>query len=228
MVTRVEKYSELDAFVQGSRCFARCGEEQRDLCMEPNYRGGAEDGPSAWGQAGCSSQYRIAHRRWQPAGVRGEDLGDEEWIAAGALVHLADVEHAAGVVHEPRDAFHGQQWHLHASHTRRCSKVPHHEAQRMTRTHLVVPEGHHDQKSKVGQPATQEADEIHGCLVGPVRILDHEQRRLGRQRLTRLGEEVTAPRALLSQLVLNGTQRCSNVRQWAQRSGGATTVTEAA
>ena len=36
-----------------------------------------------------------------------------------------------------------------------------------------------------------------------------------------------APRALLSELVLNGTQRCSNVHQRAQRSRGAATVTEA-
>ncbi len=196
--------------------------------MESDHRGGTEDGPSAWRQPGCPRQYRIADRRWQLAGIRREDLGDEERVSAGALVHLAGVEHAAGVVHEPGNAVHGEQRHLHASHARRCGQVTHHEAQRMARTYLVVPEGHHDQKSKVSQPSPEETDEVHGGLIGPVRIFDHEERWLGGQRRLRTGKEVTAARAFLSQLLLNGTQRSSNVRQRAQRSGCATTVTEAA
>jgi len=87
--------------------------------------------------------------------------------------------------------------------------------------------GDDEQAPTLAQPASQESDQVKGCLIGPVRILDDEERRFvfgddGQQRVEyRIATDCKA-------LFQSAADITRDITDWAQRSGRGQRVTQAA
>ena len=110
--------------------------------------------------------------------ARGEQLGDVERVAAGRGVDVV-----GSVARERRDRALGQRLELQHDDGGGGDRCVH----GMPGRRLAVPEGEHEQHGQRADPPCEHGDHVERRLVGPVHVLEHEHRRLRRQR--ELGEQ---------------------------------------
>ena len=105
----------------------------------------------------------------------GEDLRDEERVAGRAFVEVAAVV-GVRVPDErgDRDAGEGRQGDPRRTLAR---QLPERDPQRMRPVELVVTVGGDDEGREVVEPAGQEPEDVEGGGVGPVEVLEDEDRR---------------------------------------------------
>ncbi len=106
----------------------------------------------------------------------GDELGDEEGVAPRAPVKLARVETAP--LGQRADRIDREGLHPDTPERARGRHIPERDPQRVPRADLVVPERHHHQGTGRFDPPREESQEVDGGGVGPVRILDDQQRGL--------------------------------------------------
>ena len=133
-----------------------------------------EHGATGRRQPPGTREHRIAHGR-RDAAAGGQDLGDEEGVAAGPSVEFLGVDIASGG--ETTDGVHGERADGEPVDGRGRRKVAQHGAQGMAWSYLVVTVGDHHQGGDRIQPTAKEPEQIERGLVGPVGVLDHSEGR---------------------------------------------------
>ena len=127
---------------------------------------------------------------------RGQELGDEERVAAGQVVHLdgpdiLDVGRRGELGHPGR----GEPGQRHPGH-RGPDERAQGAAQRVPVVEPVLPVGQQEQARQPGQPAGEHAQHVEGRVVRPVHVL-HEQDggfAAGRQDVEQPDEQLVAVR----------------------------------
>ncbi len=168
-------------------------------------------------EPGGAGHHGVAHRRWQLRPARSQHLGHVEGVAAGSaeerlrvdLVRrreLADRVDGQGRQSQPFDAGRGQ--------------AAEDQPQRMVGAELVVPAGHDGEAAGGPHAAGQQHDEVQRGLVGPLQVLDDEQRGPGAQLVEQHGQHLVDRRPASHDL----GQRAGGVRRQVgertERSGG--------
>ena len=150
--------------------------QQRQLDRPGHDRRGVEHAARRCAQRRDAREHRVADRRRQLDGARRERLGDEERVAGGAPVQRAGVDavrrgqlgHRAGRQgHEP-----------HAVGDVAAQEIAERDAQRVRRLELVVAVARDQQRRHARDPPRQQAQHVERRLVGPVRVLEHDDRRV--------------------------------------------------
>jgi len=192
--------------------------EQRRLDSRPQDRGRVEQAARVGGEPGGAGEDRVADgRRWSGASG-GENLGDEEGVAAGHVeertgVDLVPPGHARDRL--PRQAGEGQ-----ATDARGTRQIADDDAERVAGAEFVVPVGHDEQRREVLDAAAEEAKKVEAGFVGPVGVLRDEQRGLPRplEGGEDLGVEVLSRGLGALQQVGGQTQGGSDVDQRSERA----------
>jgi hypothetical protein len=118
---------------------------------------------------------RTASRTVGLAVAAGEDLGQEERVARRAAVELVGVD--AVRLGELCDGVGRQSWKLAARDVARPGQLSEDDPQRVAKVELVVAIGaEHERRRRVGLPGQQPHD-VEGGLVGPLQVLEDEDRR---------------------------------------------------
>jgi hypothetical protein len=111
----------------------------------------------------------------------GERFDDEEGVAGGLAVQLLGVD--AVRLGEPRDRHRGEPAEPHPPDGAAGRQLAEHDPERMRAVELVVAVGGHDQGRHRLHPAGEQQQDVQGRLVGPVHVLEHEDRRGPRAQL---------------------------------------------
>ena len=131
-------------------------------------------------------QHGVPDRRRHLAGGRREHLGHQERVAGRGGGHRRRVD--AGLGGQHRDRRVGESGQLQPDH-RGAGQAADHPPERVIGAQLLLPIGDHQQCRQLRHPAGQRPQHVQGRLVGPVRVLDHDDRgplgegHLGQQRL---------------------------------------------
>jgi hypothetical protein len=120
-----------------------------------------------WGTIATASSRKVVGGR--------ERLDDEERVAAGPRVQRVRVD--ARRLCERGNRVGRQRGEPHALDRCACRELAQHAAQRMARLQLVVAVRRHDHGRHVRETAGEEPQHVEGRLVGPVDVLEHEDRR---------------------------------------------------
>ena len=128
---------------------------------------------------GGSCQDRVPHRGRNPGVPRGHGLGDVEGIPTGHPVQLVRVDPCAAG--EPCHGLARETAQADPTGPREWGDVSHGVQRRVPGPELVGPVGHHQEGPGSGQPPAEEAHQVEGRFVRPVKVLDHhDSRRTGR------------------------------------------------
>jgi len=202
----------------------RRGRRAHGLREQPQL-GGARDhgseldhGPCLRAQRGDPLGQRVTDAHRHAAVLRGgQRLGDEERVAARQGVQVGRI--TAGAPAEQRDGVRRQRRELDASHAVAGQRAEH-------ATHLgplaqrVGPARHHQASARTREPARQQRHEVERRVVGPVQIVDHEDRRLARpQRVERGREDLLPRRSPLHQLQQRAADGPGHVPERTHRTG---------
>ncbi len=173
------------------RCERLAGRLDQELHLDAPAEHGSrgKDFPSRSRQPGHAGKHRIPHGGRDSLGACRDDLGDVERIPAGPLVHLAGVQGGARMIEQLPDAGDGKRGNLHPDHARQRGEISQHDGERVIAPHLFRAEGRQDHEPGAIQPAAHEAQRLQGRLVGPVDVLEHEQRRRRRQHVAHVPEQ---------------------------------------
>ena len=141
------------------------------------------------GQPGRPGEHGVANRLGNFCGAGRERLGDEERIAPGHPIETLDIRGgrvgmgSRVVLGQRPDRRARQRRQVESPRSRRRSRVPEHDPERMAGRRLLGPIGHQHQRMAAVHATTQVPNEIQGRFIGPVRILDDEQIGLSLPRL---------------------------------------------
>jgi hypothetical protein len=149
--------------------------EQAGIDRRAEHGGRFEHGAAGRRQASGSGERGIADRRRQLAD-RGQYLRHEEGVAASTRVEFVCVEDASG--RELRHGLGRQARELQPLDRGNGSQIAEDAAQRVVGADLVVSVGDDDQDPRPLDAAAEEAQQVEGCLVGPVGVFDCQQRGL--------------------------------------------------
>ena len=162
-----------------------------DAAEQPLVDGSADQGrglerlPCHRLEAGSACQHHIAGRARYLAQASLQHRADVERIAAGDAVQLCRVDLAAG-----RQRPHGvgtQRSERKAPGAALDDQIAQRDAQWMGAGQFVAAIGHDQQHRDLADPSREKAQHVEGGLVGPVHVLDNNDRQ--RPRLAKLGEE---------------------------------------
>ena len=118
-------------------------------------------------------QHGLTHRGGQPLLLGGEQLGDEERVAAG---RGEDAQARARLAGQLRDGTCRQRAERDPQRDRRPQPAEH-ALQERDHRHLVVAIGEHQQRAESLDAAGDEGQRVEAGVVGPVHILDDQHRR---------------------------------------------------
>ena len=187
----------------------RARRHDRD-CLERGLGGAAEPAHAA--------EHRVAHRRRDVRAASGEDLGDEERIAAGLDVELLGIE-PVRARRAPRPRRARATAGAGASRPARCRARRPRGAAGASRASSLVPVGDDDERAeRLGAPGEQ-SDDVERRLIRPVQVLDHDDRRAqphaARRRARRRPRAVSRLRARMRSSI--AVRRRRDVGQRTQR-----------
>ena len=214
--------------VRGQQDAAPLGRLQRGRVLDQlrQQRGrhlGRHDGqplhglPAARRQRGDPGQHRVPDRRRHLAAGRGEHLGDQERVAGRGGGHRRRVD--AGLGRQHRDRGVGQPRQLQPDDRRR-GETADDPPERVVRAQLLLAVGDHQQRRQLRHPPGQRLQHVQGRLVGPVRVLDHDDRGpLGEAHLGQQRVEQRVPLAR-SDAERDAGQLPDHVPERAERPGG--------
>ena len=119
-------------------------------------------------------QHGLAHRGGQPLLLGGEQLGDEERVAAGRGVHA---QARSRVARQLRDRVAPTAGRARSAPRPAPADRPAPAAAARPRRHLVVAIGEHQQRAQPLDAAGDEGQRVEAGVVGPVHVLDDHYRR---------------------------------------------------
>jgi hypothetical protein len=163
--------------------------------------------------------HRVADRRRHLAARAGEDLGHEERIAAGRLVHsLVGAPRAAGQL---ADRVLRQYGKADAA-DRVVRQLAEDEPERVSRAQLVVAIGDDQQGGRLADTPAHVLEDVERGVVRPVHVLEDGDgnRRRAPQLAQEGGEDPLALRAALHQRPERAPGVVGDVEQRAERPGG--------
>ncbi len=189
------------------------------------HRGRPEDVTRLVGDPGGSRQHGVTDRVRRLGGPRGQHLGDEEGVAARPVVQRRGVDLRPGGGDEGRDGLRRQRGKVHAQGAGHRGQVSEHGGEPVVRADLVVAEGRHREQGEPVEPSSEEAHQLQRRLVGPVQVLEHEQRGAGGQQRPDVVEQ---PGPGGRSRALDGMRELRHgVEHGAQRGGRGHVVAEA-
>ena len=115
-------------------------------------------------------------RRDSPGAARGQDLGHEEGVAGGHLVHLPRVEPAGRA--ELAYGAEGEPGQGQSVHPGPAGHLPQEVTQGVAAAQLVVAVGENEECGQPVDAPDEKAQSVQGRLVRPVHVLDDEYRRM--------------------------------------------------
>jgi hypothetical protein len=149
--------------------------EQPHLHVLRYDRQGVQHAPSRVAELRGASQDRVADRGRDVAPAGCQNLGDEERVAARTLVQRRRVDPLRG--RQPADRLERQRLQREPPHPRLSAQVAEHGSQRIVRGEPVIAVGHDRQRVHgLGAPP-QHHEHVERRLIGPVDVLQHDDRR---------------------------------------------------
>ncbi len=146
--------------------------EHRYLDSRSDQRGDVEDAGGRAAQPGGARQHGVA-RRWRDLiGTCVHDLTDVERIAAGQPEQVGCRELAAAGHHG--HAIGGQRRERDAPGRALVGELAESLPERVARGQAFVAIGHDQQGRGEPDPPAEEPEQVDGCLVRPVHVLDHQ------------------------------------------------------
>ena len=205
------------AFVQRSGCVAREPLEQPELGPRRYDRDRLEHGRRRSLSTRRAGQHRLPPRRRDlpspPQAPR-----DEEWVPGGLPMELVGVDAVRG--RQLSNGLRGQGPQLEPEDPRARAQAAEDDPERVRPVELVVAIGGDSQCRDSLELAPQEAQDVERGLVGPVHVLEDEDRgRPGTQLLHELRDDVVRARLALDELC-ERPPTCSRRRRTA-RAGRA-------
>jgi hypothetical protein len=169
------QHAELDAFGQPLQCAAQHALEHGGIDAAADHRRGIDHTARRRGETADARQHGIADRRRQPVLAVRQDLADEEGIARGAPVQFRGIDRPTR-----RQIAHGLDRQARQLDAQRLGRgeIAQQHAHRGLRRDLIGAAGQDQQDTAALEPAAEELHQIERRLVGPVDVLDDQQRRL--------------------------------------------------
>ncbi len=192
--------------------------EQGDVDLSRHDRDRLQNSLGGRRQCVDPGQNGVPYGRGHRHPRRGQHLGDVERVTARPLEEDGGVLGAG----ELRDRLAAQGWHLETEHTRMGGERP----ERRLQFARLIPIGDQDDRPGAADAAAQEQDQVAGRVVGPMQILDHDERRLAEQTQEPL-EQLVAGNVLGGQCG-HRRDRSGDVVNWTERGRGAQRVAAAA
>src|SRR3954447_5355100 len=125
-------------------------------------------------EARRARQHRLAHGGRDPLLAGGERLGHEERVATGRTVELAGVDRVGSGEH--RNCLGRERLEPEALHRWARGEISERDLKRVPAVELVVAVGRDHESWDGRDPAAQQAQHVERRRVGPVEILEHEER----------------------------------------------------
>ncbi len=191
--------------------------EQPQLGVRPRDRDGAQQRRGRRAEARGAGEDGVADRGRDVALAGGQHLGEEERVAGRAPVELLGVE-AVGLG-QRRDRLGRQPWQLAALDPPRRGQLAEHDPQRVAQLELVVAVGRDDEGGLRVHLARDEAQDVERRRVGPVQVLEHEDRgRAAPQLVEQGGRDLVGPRGARRDLGELAPDLLGDVEQRAERA----------
>jgi hypothetical protein len=178
------------------------------------------------GQPGGSGQDCVAGRDGHARALACDQLGHEERVPARERVHLRGrVRRALGQAPDPGGR---ERWQVDPPGAALAGELAQCQSEPVIGCEGIVAEGHEQQDRQLGDPATEEAEQVQRRLVRPLHVFDHQHPEVGDRgrRLQHRVEDLVARRrrpygvqqraAELSRHVVHRTQRSRREQAVAQ------------
>ena len=164
--------------------------EQRQVDGPGHDRGGVEHLPRRRAQRLDAGEHGVADRRGQLDAARGERLGHEERVPGRPAVQLGGVD--AVRRGELRDGLDRQRREPQPVGRVAARELAERDPQRVGAVELVVAVAGDEQRRDGRDAAAEQAQHVERRLVGPVHVLEHDDRRLAAGQLAqqRRGDRV--------------------------------------
>ncbi len=160
-----------ETFLEGGRRERHGLLQQPFLGLAGNHGNQVRDVPRGSRQAGDSDDDGVAHRPRNSLLRYREGFGDKERIAAGDSMQLRGLP--SRLLCQCRHGGFAQGRERQAPQR----EIAQHRAQRMTRAHLVIATGQHQQHAQALQAAPEKLDQVERGVIGPMNILEDDDRR---------------------------------------------------
>ena len=176
---------------------------------------GLDDGARAIAESCRSREDRIADGLRDLAVSRLEHRSDEEGVSARPAVEDAGVERAA--VGEACHSLDRQWFEPQTSDARGRGQLAEQHPNRVRTVELVVAIRCHDERGGGLDPAPDDTHDVQRRLVGPVHVLDHENRRAALELLQESTCDIVRPPSGAHQLVENAACFLAHLDERPQR-----------
>ena len=172
--------------------------QQPELGPRRRDRNRVEQRAGARAETGGARQHGVADAVGHRGAARRERLGDEERVAGRAAVELLRVD---AVQTRERGDRPRRQRREREPGQRRLRQLAERDAQRVVALELVVAVGDRDERRHRRDPACEQAEQVERRLVGPVQVLEHDDRwRAPPQLVEQRGQHVARPGAALDEV----------------------------
>ena len=155
--------------------------QQRQLDPLRDDSDGVEQRTSIRPETGSAGEHRVADRGRNIRHPRRQRLRDEERVARRLAVQLFWVDAVRRC--ELADGVEGERGELDAAHPRGRRELADNDSERMRPVELIVPIGGDHQCLDRLDPATEQPQDVERRFVGPVDVLEDNDRRLLRVQL---------------------------------------------
>ena len=220
------EHAEREAFVHGIGG-ASDRREEPGFGARANHSGGFQGGAPGGREPGGTRQHRVAHGWWDAAPATRKHLGHEERVARCLAIEFGRIESLPSA--SVRTACAERGGRLATVDVRRRGEATEHDPQGMGRANLVVAIGREQEGARRGDAPPEEAEEIERRLVGPMDILEDDQRRRrsSGEHAKEGAEDLIARgtgRELAGDVAVHGV---GDVNEWAERAGGRERIADA-
>jgi hypothetical protein len=152
-------------------------QHQGGLESGSDHRRRIERPPGVFGKARRPRQHRVTHALGDSGDASSQKLADEERVATCLAVEPLGIEIAAAFRHQLTHRAGREPRQEHPAGARNAGQISERYAQGVLRTHFVVAVGHDQERARIGDTSSDEAQQVERSLIGPMRVLDHHQRR---------------------------------------------------
>jgi hypothetical protein len=168
-------------------------------------------------QTSDAGEHRVTHSGRDPPAAGGEHLGDEERIAVGDAVELIRRRRRAAARGSPLRL--AEAAPPRVARSRPGSELPEEDPERVAAVELVVAVAGQDQRGSGLDPASKQSQNVARRLVGPMDVLEHQDRRPLLELRHQRSRELMRRRAALDQLSELPARDLGHVQQRSQGAG---------
>ena len=148
--------------------------QQRELGRMPKHGGSVQDALRAAGESSTTCEHGVTNRRWNVVTPGSDELRDVERIPARRPVHVHGIQ--TRCFRHLRYRVERQRRHTNLRDERR-RHVPESASQRVRGHHFVVSIRRNDEDGQVPEAPPHDPEQIEGRLVGPMNVLQDDDRR---------------------------------------------------